>query len=127
LKKHQTRFLFVQKLIALRKRLPFLLATTFIKNEEIQIYNESLAKDPSGFERFVSFQILNTLWFSFNANNFSVELNLPPCKENHVWKMLIYTTNPIKTAIFDEKLGPKVEESIVLDPYTCLVAIQSPL
>lgn len=127
LKKNKARFLFVQKLICLRKSLPFLATTSYIKNEDLQIYNESIVKDHLGFERFVSFQILNTLFFAFNANNFPVELTLPPCKQNHIWKMLIYTTNPIKTAIFDKGQEPKIQGPITLDPYTSLVAMQTPL
>lgn len=127
LKKQEPFFLFVQKLIALRKRLPCLQRTSFIKHADLDIYNETILTRPDGSERFVSFQIFEQLFFSFNANNFPLEIHLPSPKEQHVWKMIIYTTNPIKTAIFDEKVAPKISSSITLDPYTCLVALQMPL
>ena len=124
-KKQEHLFLFVQTLIALRKSLPFLQSKTFMREKELHIYNESLLPDHAGSERFASFQIFDTLFYAFNANNFSLTIQLPSCKESHTWKLLIYTTNPIEESIYPLSAAPPRANPITLAPYTCLVMIQS--
>jgi isoamylase/glycogen operon protein len=117
-------FLFVQSLIAFRKKHPELRQTHFISSEAIDWHGHHPNQpDWSQTSRFVAFSTKGAekLYIAFNAHYLSADVELPP---ESAWKTIVNTQYSWGQQWFNGN-GPTLGRSVQMPPHTALLAISS--
>lgn len=117
---------YLSKLIKLRKEHPILHKGEFLTGEDIEWHGTEPGKPNwEADDRFIAFTLKDKekgyqLYVAFNASSHSINVTLPKL-EKQCWKLLVATTNPSPSDIFDENEAPEVKCKFRIHSYSAIL------